>query len=273
MRPSQARHRQPSLCSSAHALFAAALLMFPSMVHSGSDGYFPLTVGNRWTYEFRQWVVVFETADGRVMYQNFDEEMLLLETKEPVPVSEPFAAGIVSIRREQLVERVQLSVEATEQHSGQTYYRMSTGQLLRTGVDMVIYRYDETSATEGVVLDVPQVLQAAADERQFDHEQVLPFVWRGFYRPFAYEIERPAPLAPDTAVSTLVFGDSDGHTACHTALAYGIGPTSSGCGNDVPDEGFTYELIEASLGGLDLPSLVPASSWGRLKETTGTTER
>jgi hypothetical protein len=229
--------------------------------------YLPLNVGNRWIYQYTATADAFETADGVIIWRTADGEFLIRDTQVPISESEFAEMEIVSHCFEpDIREGIELVVEQREDHLGQTYFRMNTGQLLRESADGSIHQFDEASDAEQLLLDVPRALDPD-DDAALRIGQILPFNWwRPFGRPFASESTKGYDLDREARISTLIFSHSDGHDYCGVALGSGVGIVSVQCGNDVATEGYKYVLTSASVAGVTLPTATEQQTWGQIKD-------
>lgn len=192
--------------------------------------YWPLDRGNRWVYEHRIGVL---NAEG--LRIDFREQVLL-------------------------------EILNKEKREGETYFRLNTGQLIRSSEkgDILEYndRFDEIQDSEMLVFDFSS--PTIRDDGVFVYR--VPFHRGGVYDDFSI------PEGEFINVLTCAFTYSPNPISDGTMsiiFAPNIGIISSGwSGNDV-GEFDQYLLVEAVIAGEQkFPTNISTSSWGEVKEIT-----
>ena len=220
--------------------------------------YWPLDRGNRWVYEHRIGVL---NAEG-----------LRIDFREQVP----------------------LEIRDKEKREGETYFRLNTGQLIRSSEkgDILEYndRFDEIQDSEMLVFDFssPTIRDDGVFVYRIPYRAMPPTIggqaalpqdpsitrylmYRRFHRGGVYD-DFSIPEGEFINVLTCAFTYSPNPISdgiMSIIFAPNIGIISSGwSGNDV-GEFDQYLLVEAVIAGEQkFPTNISTSSWGEVKEIT-----
>ena len=212
-------------------LFSILFCACTSVFGQEAPDYWPLEVGNRWVYEHSLF-----GDDGGLDGVLFSEEIVFLE------------------------------VEATEEIDGQTYFRLSNGQLLRNNEDgnVVEYnnRFDSIPETEFVLFDFSDPSEGFF---QVPYMALPPTLGREFPYPGASGRSAFTHETPSGNIDAYAFSFGDISGSFVMQFGRGVGLLKSNTGSDQPG-GETWVLVHAFVGGTTvIKTSVQSQSWGAVK--------
>ena len=234
--------------------------------------YWPLQVGNRWSYEHTWYTVVYTDSLGQETWGDTTGEVI--SEREADQIVSPYGPVLLQTRRSH--EPYILEVIGQERIESRVYYQLSNGQRLAHDEAGSILDYSqpqgEPSPEERVLFDFAT---PSVEDRQFLTR--LPYV---IFLPLGAISSGPPPYpaarttSPSMAVKLGTFSDivsfglsisiAEGYGV---SFAAGVGPILSWRGGDVAYESEVYELIDASIDGrrIDPSTLITRTTWGRVK--------
>ena len=208
-------------------LLTYVAVLYAVALDAKSTHYWPLEIGNRWTYEY-----TWFGDDGKPVQQ----------------------------------EVVVLEVEASEEVDGQTYFRLSNGQLLRNDENgnVVEYnnRFDSIAETEFVLFDFSDPEESFF---QVPYLALPPTLGEEFPYPGASGRSTSTYETPAGRIDAYHFNFGDLGRKYAMIFGRGVGPLGSGIGSDRPG-GENWNLIHAVVRGDTVISTAAQSqSWGMVK--------
>lgn len=145
--------------------------------------------------------------------------------------------------------------------TGTTYFKTNQNQLLRYTSQDQLVSYSAENQQERILFDFGRIF-GHPDETRHDFSPLLfPFSWKSFGDSW---VETNAPPEGETTVKKVVFHQNAGLRHCGIRFQQGIGVTEQGCGNDTG--GWTWRLKSHTLSDSSIPTTIPSSGWGSLKQ-------
>lgn len=216
--------------------------------------YWPLEVGNWWSYEHTWYTVVYTDSLGQETWGDTTGEVI--SEREADQIVSPHGPVYLQTRRG--VEPYVVEVIGVERIEARVYYRLTNGQRLAHDEAGNILEYVQLKRDPGPVERVLFDFSTPGEaERQFLTR--LPYVI--FLPVGAVSLGAPpSPAARSRSVSGAVkagafpdivsFGLSISLAEGYgVSFAAGVGPIMSWRGSDMGYESQTYELIAAQIGG------------------------
>ncbi len=228
-----------------------------------SVDYFPLQLGNRWSYARVIDVTEVTTTAGDTYLLGMGGRVLDPLTLAPLAANPYADAPIAALHDTQrVVPASEFTLVVTEALplGDRTCYRMSTGQLLRNDASGRLLDCGDGTHSEAILFDFPQALQT---DMMFSFGALQPFD-RGWFG-FPYHLRRPrSHTLLGTFADVVAFGHTDGHDTWSIEFARGVGVISCGEGNDVASSASV--ITSAHVDGKDLDATaVQSTTWGMLK--------
>lgn len=246
--------------------WAAVVVLYSAPAHC--TDYWPLEVGNWWSYEHTWYTVVYPDSLGQEIWGNADGEVIA--QTESWQITSPYGPVYLQTRRS--VDAYCLEVLGSEQVGERVFYRLSNGLMLAHdelgNIIEQVQAAGDSGSGERLLHDFATPCE---DGRQFLTPVPRVIFWPGASSP-PYPAARSRLASMSVKAGTFAeivhfgvsFGLAEGYNVC---FAVNVGPIRSSRGSDMVHEWQAYELLAANVGGrqIDRVTGVAPSTWGLVK--------